>query len=139
MIAAFQMEHWQVQKLTINMPAPAEKPVTMDYFANYGWQEDTEGWRGEIGLAFRQMKNEKEALYEIIAVGQFTGRKENMREEEFEKRLRLNGCATLIPMMRAVLETTLSAMGHHGEIGLPNINVNEIQWRKIPGGSKSEA
>lgn len=142
MQSLFQIEEYHIIKLGIDTSVIAEATeVETQYFAQFTCKYSEGIWRGEVLLAFRRVpsSNDEIVISEVIIEGKFTMAGEDTDEgkEQFEKRLRINGASTLIPIARAGLSSTAAVMGYANKFNIPNINVINMQW-KSPEASENE-
>ena len=79
--------------------------------------------------AARNTQNDS-GLMEAIIVGEFVEAtaKNDSNEALFDTHLKLNGAATLIPILRSAICTTGSIMGFPNQYSLPNIDVRQMEW-----------
>ena len=135
MISGFQFLGHHIEKIHLENPGVKinADELNLGYFANYRYAPKEDGWLGEIALAFRRdmpKDSQPKCVYEIIITGSFEAQKDQIiqNDEDFVKRLKVNGAATLIPLARAVLTATAAMTGRPELYALPNINVFELQW-----------
>lgn len=135
MISSFQLTEYHIDKLLLFNPNREVDghEIKHDYFANYRVDSNDSHWSGAIALGFRSSYTDEQKridLDEIIIIGQFTMEKNDMcqTQEDFIKRLKINGSSTLIPIARAVLQTSASMTQRAEYHKLPNINVYDLNW-----------
>ena len=137
LVSEFQVEEYHIVKLHADMTIIA-KPVEVElqYYASYSSEYGSDGkWKGEIGIGFRHVPvdNEQAIVSEVALNGKFSmlGEDSDEGRETFEKRLRINGASTLIPIARAALTSVSAIMGYPNKITLPNLSVMAMKWKKV--------
>lgn len=137
MISGFQFLGHRIERLHLeNIDNKKDmEELSLRYFANYRYRKKDGGWFGELELAFRRdlpNDDKTKCAYEIVILGSFEAPKDELiqTDEDFVKRLKVNGAATIIPIARAILTATASMICGSGLYTLPNINVFNLQWRE---------
>lgn len=146
MISGFQFVTHHIEKIHLENPGVKVNLDVMNlgYFAKYRYEHMDNGWVGEIALAFRRElpgPDKPKCLFEIIITGKFEAQRDEMipSDEDFVKRLKINGAATLIPLARAVLTATAAMTGRSELYSLPNLNVFELAWREASEAENNQA
>lgn len=136
----FQMKRYYIYRLNFDNPLADYSPdaVALGYFANMNHSYADGQWHGTIAIGFRLIPAEDankdiqngSTLMEAIIIGEFieTSAKNDSNEALFITHLKLNGAATLIPILRSAVCTTGSIMGFPNQYSLPNIDVRQLDW-----------
>ncbi|HNX63131.1 MAG TPA: hypothetical protein PKN45_10865, partial [Candidatus Limiplasma sp.] len=83
----------------------------------------------EIELTPDNLRESSYAMLKITDVGTFEINPE-ITMDQFDKMLRLNGMATLIPIIRGIVLNVSSTLMVRIPMLVPNINVTQIEWEK---------
>ena len=136
----FQMKRYYIYRLHFDNPLADCSPdaAALCYFAKMNHAYADGQWNGTIALGFRLMPAEDAdkdiqngaTLMEAIIIGEFAEptAKNDSNEALFVTHLKLNGAATLIPILRSAVCTTGSIMGFPNQYSLPNIDVRQLDW-----------
>lgn len=139
-MASFQMKEYKITKLCLDNPLAdfSEECTNLLYLAGYKSTYENDEWVGFIHLGFKlestNPQNEREdapkTLFEAIIAGSFVEKGPDSPETKtaFERKLKLNGATTLIPLLRAALASAGALMGFPDTYKIPNINVFGLQW-----------
>lgn len=136
----FQMSRYYIHRLHFDNPMADCSPdaAALGYFAKANHTYADGQWNGTIVLGFKLIPTDDAArntqndsgLMEAIIVGEFVEAtaKNDSNEALFDTHLKLNGAATLIPILRSAICTTGSIMGFPNQYSLPNIDVRQMEW-----------
>lgn len=139
-MATFQMKEYKITKLCLDNPLAdfSEECTNLFYIAGYKSTYENEEWVGFIHLGFKlesasPQGEDGEAprtLFEAIIAGSFAEKGSDSPEAKtaFERKLKLNGATTLIPLLRAALASAGALMGFPDTYKIPNINVFGLKW-----------
>lgn len=131
MMAAFQMDHYNIAKISIVAEISQQENLALLYAAKYKVNRSEDRWTGSIVLGFKFANAERDREYsEIVICGNFHAAAD-MEQGQFEKMLKVNGAATLIPIMRAAFVSTYALMGLSNIRSIPNVNVLKLKWAQI--------
>lgn len=136
-MATFQMKGYRILKLLLDNPLIdfSEEDVGISYFAQYKYEKIEDCWSGAVLLGFRLVNvqegedpaEDEPPFMEAIIEGNFSDSVVS-NEGDFEKRLKINGASTLIPIIRAAICSASALMGFPGKFSIPNINVFSLEW-----------
>ena len=139
-MASFQMKEYKIIKLYLDNPLAdfSEECTNLLYIAGYKTTYENDEWVGFIHLGFKlesaEPQDEGEGtaklLYEAVIAGSFAEKGPDSPEAKtaFERKLKLNGATTLIPLLRAALASAGALMGFPDSYKIPNINVFGLKW-----------
>ncbi len=136
MFSDFQMEGYEIEKLTLDLTveASADSNESLQYYANFRRMHEDGIWKGDVALGFRPLSKENcSPHFEVIIIGHFSMQADDSSESEnkFVRMLQVNGAAAIIPIARAAIVASAGIMRHPDQFVLPSINVYSLDWNDI--------
>lgn len=134
--STFQFVGHKVVKLLVQVPIgynQNEKPNSINYYASYDVEYQTDRWVGSVTIGFHQKSREgddSDVLFEVIVTGRFVYPSNNTEEAKNEvvNFLKTSGAATVVPLARAAVASAGALCGSQNVCIVPNINVYQLNW-----------
>lgn len=100
-----------------------------NHFDEPGKDEKAASVECEIELAAYVPNSEDiYARIEFTGIGVFTA-DSSTPHEEFEKMLRINGLATMLPILRGIIYNVSNTLTIKAPMLIPNLNVHDVIWQ----------